>query len=105
VDAAKFTPALMSGSFDGSAAAWRDPERERALLFSQPYLENRLILVGRTGTDVSAAALTGLKGKRVSIVEGYAYGAALDKAGITFVPSRSEEDSLRNCSTERPTTR
>jgi hypothetical protein len=85
----------MSGSFDGSAAAWRDLARERALLFSQPYLENRLILVGRTGADVSAAALTALKGKRVSIVEGYAYGAALDNAGITFVPSRSEEDSLR----------
>ncbi len=95
VDAAKYTPALLSGSFDGSAAAWRDPARERALLFSQPYLENRLILVGRTGADVSAAALTGLKGKRVSIVEGYAYGAAFDNAGITFVPSRNEEDSLR----------
>jgi polar amino acid transport system substrate-binding protein len=95
VENAKFTPALLSGSFDGSGAAWRDPARERAVLFSQPYLENRLILVGRTGADVSAKALTQLKGRRVSVVEGYAYGAALDSAGMAIVPSKSEEDSLR----------
>src|SRR4029077_3811189 len=58
VSAAQFTPSLLSGSFDGSAAVWKDPERERVLLFSQPYLENRLVLVGRRGSDVSAKALS-----------------------------------------------
>jgi polar amino acid transport system substrate-binding protein len=95
VEAARFTPALVSSEFDGSAAAWKDAERERALIFSQPYLENRLVLVGRRGDDVSAAALTSLKGKRVAIVEGYSYGDALDKADLTLVRSRSEEDSLK----------
>jgi polar amino acid transport system substrate-binding protein len=95
VDAAQFTSLLVSGSYDGSAAAWKDPERERALLFSQPYLENRLILVGRTGADVSAKALADLKGRRLAIVEGYSYGEAIDNAGPVFVRSRSEEDSLR----------
>jgi polar amino acid transport system substrate-binding protein len=94
VDAAGFTPALLTGQYDGSAAAWKDPERERALLFSQAYLENRLILVGRQGADVSAANLGALKGKRIAIVEGYSYGDEIDKAGPTFVRSRSEEDSL-----------
>jgi polar amino acid transport system substrate-binding protein len=94
VDAAQFTALLAKGSYDGSAAAWKDPERERVLLFSQPYLENRLILVGRTGADVSAKALADLKGKRVAIVEGYAYGDAIDNAGPAFVRSNSEEDSL-----------
>src|SRR5215510_233587 len=65
VEAAKFTPALLNGPFDGSAAAWKDAERERVLLFSQPYLENRLILVARHGGDVSATTLAALKGKRV----------------------------------------
>ena len=95
VDAAQFTALLVKGPYDGSAAAWKDPERERALLFSQPYLENRLILVGRTGADVSAKALADLKGKRLAIVEGYSYGEALDNSGPVFVRSRSEEDSLR----------
>jgi polar amino acid transport system substrate-binding protein len=93
VDAARYTPSLLSGEFDGSAAAWKDPERERVLLYSQPYLENRLILVARRGGDVSATTLAGLKGKRVAIVEGYAYGE-IDNAGPAFVRSRSEEDSL-----------
>src|SRR3954471_8754617 len=29
VDAAQFTPAILTGPFDGSAAVWKDPERER----------------------------------------------------------------------------
>ncbi len=71
VEPARFTPVLLQGDFDGSAAAWMDPERERELVFSQPYLENRLILVGRSGADVSATAFAGLKGKRIAIVGGY----------------------------------
>ena len=95
VEPAQFTPALLGEEFDGSPAAWKDAERERALLFSQPYLENRLILVGRKGTNVSATALSDLRGKRVAIVGGYAYGDAINESGaITFVRSRSEQDSL-----------
>ena len=94
VSAAEFTPALLGGQFDGSGAAWKDAERERVLLFSQPYLENRLVLVGPHGSDVSAKTLTDLKGKRVAIVEGYSYGDTIDSAGPVFVRSSSEEDSL-----------
>jgi ABC-type amino acid transport substrate-binding protein len=94
VEAPKFTSALLSDEFDGSAAAWKDAERERLLIFSQPYLENRLILVGRRGDDVSAASFTALKDKRIAIVEGYSYGDAINLSGPTFVRSRSEEDSL-----------
>src|SRR5580765_7023094 len=74
VEPAKFTAALLSPTFDGSAAVWHSPEREQALLFSKPYLENRLVLVGRLGADVSAASLSALRGKRIALVEGYAYG-------------------------------
>ena len=94
VPAADFTTSLLSDKFDGSAAAWRDPQRERVLLFSQPYLENRLVLVGRRGADVSAKALTDLKGKRVAVVEGYSYGDVAERAGPVYVRSRSEEESV-----------
>jgi polar amino acid transport system substrate-binding protein len=94
VSASQFTPSLLSGLFDGSGAAWKDPERERALLFSQPYLENRLVLVGRHGAEVSAKTLDDLHGKRIAIVEGYSYGDAIGKAGPVWVGSHSEEDSL-----------
>jgi polar amino acid transport system substrate-binding protein len=95
VEAAQFTTSILGGKFDGSGAAWKDAERERTLLFSQPYLENRLVLIARQGGDVSAATLGALKGKRIAIVEGYSYGEAIDQSGPTFVRSRAEEDSLR----------
>jgi polar amino acid transport system substrate-binding protein len=94
VPPAQFTAALISGKFDGSAAAWKDAERERELLFSEAYLENRLVLVGRFGADVSAKALADLKGRRVAIVEGYAYGDAVEKSGAVFVRAANEEESL-----------
>lgn len=94
VPAAQFTASLLGGAFDGSAAAWKDGERERVLLFSEPYLENRLILVGRRGTDVSAAALADLTGKRIAIVQGYSYGDTVDKGGPTFVRTSREEECL-----------
>ena len=94
VPASDFTPSLMSDKYDGSAAAWRDAQRERVLLFSQPYLENRLVLIGRRGADVSARALSDLKGKRVAVVDGYSYGEAAEQAGPVFVRTRSEEESV-----------
>ena len=93
VEPAAFTPALLSAAYDGSAAAWKDAERERVLVFSQPYLENRLILVGRKGADVSATSWAALKGKKVALVGGYAYGD-IESAGPTFVKTKGEEDSL-----------
>ena len=94
VEAAEFTPSLLKGPFDGSAAAWRDAERERALLFSNAYLENRLVLVGRRGAVVTSPTLASLKGKRIAIVGGYSYGEAIDSTGPTFVRSKTEEDSV-----------
>jgi polar amino acid transport system substrate-binding protein len=95
VEDAHFTSSLLTGAYDGSAAAWKDAERDRVLLFSEPYLENRLILVGRRGSNVTATTLAALAGKRVVVVGGYSYGDAVRAgSGPTFLLSRSEEDSL-----------
>jgi polar amino acid transport system substrate-binding protein len=86
---------IRSGEFDGSAAIWRTDQREKYLLFSAPYLENRLVLIGRSGSDVSARRMTDLAGKRVAAVGNYAYGDAVDTgAGVLFVNSRNDQDSL-----------
>jgi polar amino acid transport system substrate-binding protein len=95
VDEAMFTTALLSGKFDGSAAAWKDAEREAVLLYSEPYLENRLMLVGRRGADVTAKSLSDLAGKRIVLVGGYSYGDQVNRtAGPVFIHSSGEEDSL-----------
>ncbi|MFT3924625.1 MAG: transporter substrate-binding domain-containing protein [Myxococcales bacterium] len=87
---------LREGRYAGSSALWRSEEREQFLLYSQPYLENRLLLVARKGTEVGAQHLGELMGKKVGIVEGYAYGPELEQAKEpVFVRGPSTEDNLR----------
>lgn len=71
---------LEKGQMDGSAAIWKSPEREKYLLFSKPYLENRLILVGRKGANVSQKTMNELSGKRLALTKGYAYGKSVTQA-------------------------
>ncbi len=86
---------IQRGSFDGSAAMWRSIQRERELLFSDPYLENRLVLIGRKGTDVKATQISDLGGKRVAVVGHYAYGEEIDSAqGVFFVSGRNDQENL-----------
>jgi len=95
VDESRFSASVLATEFDGSAALWKDAEREELLLFSEPYLQNRLILVGRRGSDVSATTLAALAGKRVVLVGNYSYGDQVGTgAAPIFLRSGSEEDSL-----------
>ena len=89
---ATITRDLKTGDLDGGAALWWDAEREKFLAYSTPYLENRLVLLGLNGSDVSARRLSDLVGKRVAIVEGYSYGDMLEsERGPTFVRGSSEQ--------------
>ena len=86
---------IRNGTYDGTAAMWRTEKREKDLLFSEAYLENRLVLVGRKGSNVAAANITDLAGKRVAIVGRYAYGDDISQAvGIYFVGGKNDQDDL-----------
>ncbi len=86
---------LGLGNFDGSAALWQDPQREGYLFFSAPYLENRLVLVGRKDADVSAHDLAPLAGARIAVVAGYSYGESVDgEAAPVFVEGASDQENL-----------
>lgn len=86
---------IDSGTYDGSAALWKSEDRETYLLYSDPYLENRLVLVGRRGSDVSAATLSELQNKRVSVVSGYAYGSDIyTTPGISIIFGKSDQENL-----------
>jgi len=88
---------IRDGQLDGSAAVWRSPEREKFLLYSRPYLENRLVLVGRKGSDTAAESLATLKGKRIAIVASYAYGDAVGPdTGPVFVKGSSDGNNLHS---------
>ncbi len=86
---------IVDKTFDGSAALWYSPERAEFLLYSDPYLENRLILVGKKGSNVTAHALSALMGKKIGVVESYAYGSLLDDIGTNeLVMGKSDQQNL-----------
>jgi len=95
-DFARVVERIQSGEFDGSAALWKTSEREKILRFSVPYLENRLVLVGREGSPVDVRSMAELAGKRVATVSAYAYGEVLaTTTGPEFVLGESDEANLR----------
>jgi polar amino acid transport system substrate-binding protein len=86
---------LEAGSFQGSPALWKTDEREKFLLYSEPILHNQLVLVGLKGADVSATSINDLKGKRVGLVEGYAYGEEVENAdGVSFMKGKNDQANV-----------
>ena len=89
VSAAEFTAALTSSRFDGSAAAWKDAEREKTLLFSQPLPREPARAHRPSGRRRLGEVRAPLAGKRIAIVEGYSYGDELDRSGVVLVRARA----------------
>lgn len=87
---------IKEGDFDGSAAIWKTAERQQWMLYSEAFLENRLILVGRTGTNVSAKSLSELNGKKIGLAGGYAYGPEVDSLkGVEIILGVNDQDNLK----------
>ena len=96
LDFPKVLESIQSGETDGSAALWKDINREKYMYFSDPYLHNQLILVGKKGSDVSQASLQELKGRTVGIVESYAYGSSIEEAAeVHWIPGKSDHENLQ----------
>lgn len=88
--------ALKAGKFAGSAAMWKTPEREEFLLFSEPYLENRLVLVARKGAKVTQRSIDELAGMRLALTRDYGYGDAIANVQhVTIVYKDSDAACLR----------
>jgi ABC-type amino acid transport substrate-binding protein len=94
--------AIDKGELDGSAALWSSPERSEKYYFSEPYLYNQLILVGRKGSVVKELTVADLAGKKVGIVEHYAYGEISNpQSGVIVVESKSDQKSLEKLLTKQ----
>ncbi len=86
---------IENDAYDGSAALWENDERRETLIFSEPYLENQLVLVGLQGADVSMNTVAELTGNKIGVVKDYAYGDRLLKApGLELVFSENDQDNL-----------
>lgn len=85
---------IDDGIYDGSAALWMSEERSEKYIFSEPYLQNQLILIGRKGSDVSAKSFDDINGKRIAVVEDYDYGAEIDPDKVQLVTGESDQQNL-----------
>ena len=87
---------IESGKFDGSPALWVSDERKEKYFFSKPYLYNQLVLVGRKGSDVSQSSFAELSGKKIGVIDNYAYGNFGDNDEITIVSDANNQKNLEN---------
>ena len=86
---------IINSEIDGSGALWKTEDREEILLFSDPYLENRLVLVGLKGKDVSFTNFDGFKGQTIGLVHDYAYDESLLNAeNVEKVYSSNDQENL-----------
>lgn len=99
-DSIEIMAGINDGLFDGSAALWLSDERKKDLIFSEPYLQNQLILVGRKGSNVGVTSVLELGKTRIGIVEGYAYGKAA-APNVEFIRGKSDQKNLERLLTKK----
>ena len=71
-----------NGDYDLIICAWRSKEREREFYFSDPYVENRIVFLKRTGSAWDYTGLPSLRGKRIGVIRDYAYSDAFNRSDI-----------------------
>ena len=62
------------GVYDALAAAWYSDERNESFLFSEPYLDSKLIILKARATPGRYTRLQDLAGARLGVRTDYAYG-------------------------------
>jgi ABC-type amino acid transport substrate-binding protein len=85
---------IDGGELDGSPALWESPERMEKYFFSKPYLYSQLVLVGRKGSDVGATSFKDLKGKKIGIVQDYAYGDFEGRDKVELIDGKGNQNNL-----------
>jgi polar amino acid transport system substrate-binding protein len=86
------------GAIDGIAAAWRNADRETYLVFSEPYLANRIVPVVNRKKPVVIKSIADLSGLRVAMVKDYAYGEEIAGMASNFevVQAKNPQDALKS---------
>jgi len=82
------------GLYDALAAAWYSEEREKDYLFSEPYLDSKLILVKMRANPASYYKLQDLQGRRLGVRVDYAYG--VDFAAVPGLQLVEENHLIQN---------
>lgn len=87
---------VEAGEYAVLAGAWRSPERETTLRFTQPFAENRIVFVKRRGSSFTFAELEATRGQGLSlgVTADFAYRQALE--AYRFSPVVTENFVIQN---------
>lgn len=86
---------VKASRYNGLVMTWRSTEREAFLLYSDPYIENRMLAVSLQSSGLSIASVADLADLRIAKGKDYAYGPELDQTrGKAVVYTNNEGESL-----------
>lgn len=86
----------MKGKNDVIIAIWKTEEREKTLLFTEPYMYSQMAVVSLRGSDFNFKSIDSFKEQRVALINGYAYaGNLLDYQEMERVISIDLPNSIR----------
>ncbi|MEM7549253.1 MAG: transporter substrate-binding domain-containing protein [Bacteroidota bacterium] len=85
---------IETGNIDGSSALWKNNERAKSIMFSAPYIQNKLVLISKKGSGLNSLGEIDLKNKRLGVIEFYAYGEELEKKEWKIVKGGSHQENL-----------
>ena len=82
------------GVYDALASVWYSEERAKDLLYSEPYLRSKLIILTRRSDQRNIAKLQDLAGGRLGVRTDYAYG--VDFSGVPDLIQVRENHLIQN---------
>ncbi|NOQ14643.1 MAG: transporter substrate-binding domain-containing protein [Methyloprofundus sp.] len=71
---------VQIGVFDATCAIWKTAEREQDLLFSEPYLNNKISFIKKKNLSVEYTHFTDLTGFIIGVVRDYAYNESFTQS-------------------------
>lgn len=93
---------VTDGKSDLLIASWRNDEREKYFLFSDPYFESDIVLIENPKNPINYNGLGSLTGKQVGVIEQYYYFDEFENVEFfTKVSSGSFVTSLRKLKTQK----
>lgn len=82
---------IENGQYEGCGAMWKTPERESKMFFSDPYLQNRLVLISLKNADQDTAMTI----RKVGAVSSYAYDIPLlQSKKVEVLYTNSDQENL-----------
>jgi polar amino acid transport system substrate-binding protein len=85
-----------NGEFDALMSIKATPEREQKFMFSDALAYTQNFIFKRKDFEVNATKISELKPYKIGTIDGYAYGAEFDNAGLNLEPMISADPELSN---------